>query len=1223
MNAELVITIIEAILAPRSLNLVQSEIIRGAILGKSYQAIIATMEADDATRTERYQMSYIKETGATLWQSLSLRLGCRVTKTNLGAVMRWCAQQPEFSSLSGSARSPVKIDWGDSWHRQSRDGDSESCFYGRTEELVTLNNWCVLDRCRLISLLGMGGMGKTTLTRELVNGIKADFDFVIWRSLLNTPQVTDTIKEWLQFLSPQERNLPSSLERQIELLMAQLARNRCLLVLDNAESILAGRVNAGEYLPGYAGYSQLFQAIGELPHQSCLILTSREKPQTIARAEVVQPTLVRSLVVGGLGLNVAHELVQACGCPQLPAQMWQEVHAHYSGNPLALKIAALAAVEMTGGGEAILGLYPMMIEGKLQFQTIDDILARQFDRLSPAERALVYWLAIEREPTTGAELRSNLIPDLTIQGELINALESLLRRCIAFRNGQNWSLEPVTIAYVTGRAIDGIVSELSTNPPSPKFPSIEYEFLQLNSYAIIKAKTKDYLRRAQTQLILQPILDRLLTEWETPKALSHHLRGILATWQSHPATPIGYLAGNILNLLIELAPDRSLKDLDCSTLPIWSAYLVDVNLRHVNFTACEFDRTVFTQAFGRIVSVVFNPTGDIFATGDGNGEIHLWRLCDYQRVAIYRGHTNLVRGLFFTPDGKILASSSDDLRICLWEIATGRQLLSLGSDTESYRAVNFSPDGQRIVISGDDLGVRIYNLADLLANGANSPIKADCLQELVGHTSIIFSTVYSPNGRQLASTSADGTVRIWDLATGECIHILAHAHWTIRAFFSPDGSQLFVSGMSSTIYVWDTIKGELLRTLEGHTDWIWSIDLSPDLTTLVSAGEDMTIRVWDVATGTCKSIFRAHQQRIWAVAITPDCTQIISGSDDQTIEIRDLQRGKCWKRIDGYGNWIRSIAIVPRANWLVSGHRDGTIRLWDLENLLCIHKLLEHTDAVLSVAISPDGRYLASSSLDLTVRIWDLQQRSCLHTLDILIEGSWSLAFTPDGTKIVAACLNGQLQIWDVITGTLHRTMIAATPRIQSIAICPVSHLIATAWEDTVQLWDPITGECRHTFSTRQRTHSIVFSPDGRYLANGSMDKTVKIWDTTNWNCLQTLSGHQGWIMSVAFDPHRLDQILTSSCDRTIKRWNISTGECLQTYTGHTNWVWSVGYLPDGDSIVSASEDGTINIWSRDLNLPPNTIQLKRPYEEINITNSTGLLLGQRQTLEILGAVED
>jgi WD40 repeat protein len=1266
MDVDRAIAVIELVLAPKALTPVQSQIIRGAIAGKSYQEIITTIESDGETRSERYQISYIKEAGANLWQSLSRALGQKVTKVNLLAVLRWYAKQPELNipdQLASPQPHSVKIDWGDRLQRPSlgRLADDpatilatlrqaptfqsltldptthglgetavETPFYGRTEELTTLTNWCLVERCRTISLLGMGGMGKTTLTGELVRRLKSNFDFVIWRSLVNAPGVRDILREWLQFLSPEPLlDLPESIEGRSELLIAYLTRNRCLLVLDNVESILQDRVQAGRYLPGYESYGQLFRSIGELPHQSCLLLTSREQPQEIARSAAIWPKLVRSFAVGGLAPDVAHQLVQACGCPQLPELMWQEVYAHYSGNPLALKMATIAAVEMTGGGAAMLGLYPLMKAGQLQFQTIEDILQRQFNRLSLIEQQLVYWLAIEREPITGAELRANLVPNPSLEPEIFNALQSLLRRCVAVRQAQTWSLEPVMMVYVTGRAIDEIVAELSPQP-TESHTDLPTQFWHLNTYAIIKATTKDYLRRAQTQLILRPILDRCVAIWETPAAFIQHLRRILARWQSLGVVPRGYLAGNILNLSIELTSDRwgslssgeSLKDLDCSQLPIWSAYLADANLHHVNFTAAAFDRTVFTQTFNGIVSVAFNPVGDLVATGDSNGDIYLWRMSDGQRVALYQGHANWIRSLAFTPDGKILASSSDDLTIGFWDLQTGRKLLTLGPPTYSFRRVSFSQDGQQLITGGDDSRVLIYDFPQLLIDAQNPAIEVAYTQELLGHTNWVFSVNHSPDGSQLASASADGTVRIWDLATGAVVHVLSHPHWAIRTIFSPDGRRLVVSGLSATIYVWDLSSGELIQTLTGHTDWVWSIASPIDGSTLVSAGEDRTIRVWDLTTGICTNVFRAHQQRIWALAIAPDGT-LVSGSEDQSIKIWDFQRGKCLKTINGYGNWIKSIAVVPDTNWLISGHRDCQIRIWDLSNRACIHTFTGHTAAIIAIAVSPDGRYLASGSLDRTIRLWDLRDLVCVNTIEAMVDGSWSLGFSPDSHQLIASCEHAQLQIWDIATGRLDRTLTTDTRRIQSIALCPIHNFIATAWEHTIKIWDFATGECLHAFNTQQRSHSIAFSPDGRYIASGSMDTTVKVWETTNWECIQTLSGHQGWIMSLAFSPDRPHELITGSCDRTIKRWDLATGECIRTYYGHTNWVWSIAYSHDGRSIISASEDGTMKIWDLDRSQPLHTLQLKLPYEDLQISDATGLLLGQRQTLKLLGAVEE
>jgi hypothetical protein len=560
MDADLAIAIVETLLAPKSLTAIQSQIVRGVVAGESYQQISIAAETSSTEHPHRktvrkYQLGYIKETSAQLWQTLSLRLGKKVTKKSLVAILYWYIKQTEPNRGSHTVvRSAKAADWGDG-NAPSYQSETARPFYGRIEELTTLTSWCLQQRCRAISLIGMGGMGKSTLAWEFAHQIADNFELTIWRSLLKTPLATELCTDLLRFLLPQPLEaLPERIEGQIALLIDRLSRQRCLLIFDNVESILAERVRTGHYLPGYEDYERLFKALSDLPHQSCLLIASREQPQTIARAQIAHPQLVRSLDVRGLSADCGHQLIQSYGCPALPSWMWQEVYQHYGGNPLALKIAAIAAVELTGGGAKVLELYPLMRDGKLPFRGIDDILERQFDRLSDVEQHLVYWLAIEREPITLTQLRANILPDPQIDGEIFNALQSLLRRGIVLRQKQLWTLQPVTIAYVTQRAIDKIVAELC---PLAAGAEPQQQFHYLDTYALLRTTATDSLRQAQRRALIQPICDRLLETWLDRSALRHHLQQISIHWHTITPPPPGYLVENILTLLTELAPERS------------------------------------------------------------------------------------------------------------------------------------------------------------------------------------------------------------------------------------------------------------------------------------------------------------------------------------------------------------------------------------------------------------------------------------------------------------------------------------------------------------------------------------------------------------------------------------------------------------------------------------------------------------------------------------------
>ena len=226
-----------------------------------------------------------------------------------------------------------------------------SVFYGRKEELMQLRQWVLEERCRLVALLGIGGIGKSALSVKLGLQIQPEFEVVIWRSLQNAPPLEELLASLLQFLLPilqKDVILPNSLDGRISKLMDCLRSNRCLLILDNGEPILSSGDRSGQYREGYESYGQLLRTIGESPHQSCLILTSREKPREIALLEG-EKAKVRSLLLKGLNTAEGREIFRNKGQFIGSEVEWNNLIQHYGGNPLALKLVAAATQELFDG----------------------------------------------------------------------------------------------------------------------------------------------------------------------------------------------------------------------------------------------------------------------------------------------------------------------------------------------------------------------------------------------------------------------------------------------------------------------------------------------------------------------------------------------------------------------------------------------------------------------------------------------------------------------------------------------------------------------------------------------------------------------------------------------------------------------------------------------------------------------------------------------------------
>jgi hypothetical protein len=378
-----------------------------------------------------------------------------------------------FEELKTRQENPQQ-DWGEA--------ADVSQFYGREEELFQLRQWSVEEHCRLVAVQGIGGIGKSTLAVKLARQIQTNFEIVVWRSLRNAPPLEELLESILSFVlrvRGEDLVIPSSLDGRLSKLMECLRSSRCLLILDNAETILSSGERAGQCRNGYEGYSQLLQSVGEVPHQSCLLLTTREKPSAIALLEG-EKSKVRSLALKGLKTEQGRELFQQKGQFAGSEAEWNQLSEHYGGNPLALKLVAAATQELFNG--TIAEVFKYVQQGVLVFEHLHDLLDGQFNRLSAVEQEVMYWMAISREPVSFAELEKGIVT-VASKRKLLEAMNSLLIRSLIDKDGEHFWIQPVVMEYVTEQLVEQGGSEIETQ-----------QIEQLRSHTLVKAQAKDYVR---------------------------------------------------------------------------------------------------------------------------------------------------------------------------------------------------------------------------------------------------------------------------------------------------------------------------------------------------------------------------------------------------------------------------------------------------------------------------------------------------------------------------------------------------------------------------------------------------------------------------------------------------------------------------------------------------------------------------------------------------------
>jgi WD40 repeat protein len=584
-------------------------------------------------------------------------------------------------------------------------------------------------------------------------------------------------------------------------------------------------------------------------------------------------------------------------------------------------------------------------------------------------------------------------------------------------------------------------------------------------------------------------------------------------------------------------------------------------------------------------------------------------------------------GLLFSPDGRRLVTTDVDRPAKVWDLRTGALLFTLPVEGEPSDW-HWSHDAQRIIFEVGEPSRLDFGYSGVTAEVRGS---VQVFDSASGHA--VFKVpnsqgiAQSPDGKVLVTGSADATVNLWDLATGQKLDSFpGRGGKTYYSAFSADGQRLATVTTTGVVTVWDRASRQELRRFSAVEGAARISMFSDDGDRLWTVDKDNRVKVWDLRSGQLLLTLPTPVGQIHGHTISRDGRWIAMGYYDGAVRVYDVLTGEQPFRVDGQTGPVDSLCFSPDGRRLACTDASGVVKVWDTQTghtALAVHG---HSDMAGNVAFSPNGRVLATSGNDGIVNLWDgtpldeqpgpeclvIPLQGCaypdvtfspdgrrlaapggdgaLKTFDsftgaqlCLFEGhsmyTMRLAYSSDGRRILSGSTDRTLRIWDADTGK-QLLLVPVPSAIYGVALSPDGRRIASYdTSGSLRLWDADTGKLLARLPGAGNTWSLKFSPDGRRLAGNGEYGEAAIWEVDQPEKPPlVLRGHRSIITGVAFSPDG-NRLVTACMDRCAKVWDTATGQEVLVLEGHTERVMSVAYRADGRYIAAGYYDGTVKLW--------------------------------------------
>ncbi len=478
-----------------------------------------------------------------------------------------------------------------------------------------------------------------------------------------------------------------------------------------------------------------------------------------------------------------------------------------------------------------------------------------------------------------------------------------------------------------------------------------------------------------------------------------------------------------------------------------------------------------------------------------------------------------------------------------------------------------------------------------------------------GHSRQITCASYSPDGKYVATGSADNSVKIWNVASGKEIRSFGQHTGSLRSVqFSPDGTKIISTATDNKIYVFETISGNVLNTFSIPEEEIDRACFSPDGTQIMVSSTRDKYWVWDLATlelkGAFKKSYQVHINPTWFHAsgakfiaahnykdvylmnagdkstdtlvlpfdkashfsFSPDGKKLAIGSTKLFTEVFDVEKGKMIARLendpsqkcDGCNTQVR---YSPKGKYLVTGTKKTGVHVWNANSQKRIYNLKLEKKRVRHLLFSLDERYLLVSNRE-QLTVFDLKTgKQQLHLKSPWLN-KYEPVFSPDGKNLLVAGSNHVAEIWSLSS----KRKVKLLRGYSNSKVHNGLDLSETSWTDQTIL------------NQIRMKSAAILSPDGKSFLKGNMDSTVVMVDLATGKVKQRFLGHHKIVYAFDFSSDGT-RIATAGGDKFIKIWDPKTGKEVRTLKGHRDLIFDVRFSSDGQQLLSASWDGSIRLW--------------------------------------------